>query len=242
MSAGTTLARLIGSGPLLLDFDGPVCSVFAGYPAPRVAAALIALLDAVGVTMPPEVRREGDPLAVLRWTGETCSLDVVQAVEDALCAAELRAVETAEPTPYAREVILSAYARGVPVAVVSNNSAAAIEAYLTTHNLAAYVTPIIGRSYADPRRMKPDPGPVLDAVRALGADPASCVLVGDSLSDIEAAHAARAPAIGYANRAWKVSALTAADIVITSMGDIAETLSSVSPEAGHLHRVSTQEG
>lgn len=139
------------------------------------------------------------------------------------------AASVAVPTPFGHEVILGAHALGVPVAVVSNNSAVAIEAYLTAHDLAAYVTPIIGRAYADPRRMKPDPGPVLDAVRALGADPASCVLVGDSLSDIEAARAAGVGAIGYANRPWKAAAFAAADIIITSMGEIAEALSPVSP-------------
>ena len=73
--SGRTLADLIGTGPLLLDFDGPVCSIFAGYPAPRVAAGLVALLHVEGIAMPPEIRGEGDPLAVLRWVGETCSHD-----------------------------------------------------------------------------------------------------------------------------------------------------------------------
>ncbi|MFY1688030.1 HAD family hydrolase [Plantactinospora sp. WMMB782] len=227
--SGPTLADLVGDGPLLLDFDGPVCSIFSGYPAPRVAAELVALLDVEGVATPPEVRREGDPLAVLRWAGETCSRDLTAAVEEALCAAEMQAARVAAPTPFGREVILGAHARGVPVAVVSNNSAAAIEAYLTAHDLAPYVTPIIGRAYADPRRMKPNPGPVLNAVHALGVVPARCTLVGDSLSDIEAARAAGVAVIGYANRAWKVDAFTAADIVVTSMGDIAEVLSPVSP-------------
>ncbi|MBC8989259.1 HAD family phosphatase [Micromonospora chalcea] len=223
--SGRALADLVGTGPLLLDFDGPVCSIFAGYPAPRIAAKLVALLDVEGVEIPPEVRSEGDPLAVLRWVGETCSLDMTTAVERALCAAELQGAATATPTPFGHEVILGAHARGIPVGVVSNNSAMAIEAYLMTYNLAAYVTPIVGRAYANPRRMKPDPGPVLDAARILGAEPGSCVLVGDSLSDIQAAHAAGVAAIGYANRAWKVDAFAGAEIVVTSMGDIAEVLS-----------------
>lgn len=33
---------------VLLDFDGPVCSVFAGLPAPEVAARLSASLAAPG--------------------------------------------------------------------------------------------------------------------------------------------------------------------------------------------------
>nr|WP_255474572.1 HAD-IA family hydrolase [Micromonospora sp. AMSO31t] len=126
-------------------------------------------------------------------------------------------------------MILGAHARGLPVAVVSNNSATAIEAYLTAHDLATYVAPIIGRAYADPRRMKPNPGPVLDAVRALGVAPGRCTLVGDSLSDIEAAHAAGAAAIGFANRAEKIDAFTTADVVVTSMADIPDALSPVSP-------------
>lgn len=220
-----TLPDLVGTGPLLLDFDGPVCSIFAGYPAPRVAAELIALLDAEDTAMPSEVRSESDPLAVLRWVGEACRRDLTAMVEEALCAAEVRAAASAAPTPFGREVILGAHARGIPVAVVSNNSASAIEAYLTAHHLAGYVTPIIGRAYADPKRMKPDLGPILDAVCALEADPGACVLVGDSLSDIEAANAAGVASIGYANRPWKVAAFTAADIVVTSMRAIADSLS-----------------
>ncbi|MFC7530493.1 HAD family hydrolase [Actinoplanes sp. GCM10030250] len=225
----STLADLVGAGPLLLDFDGPVCSIFAGYPAPRVAAELVALLDAEGVAMPAELRGEQDPLAVLRWAGESCTHEVTETVEKALCAAEVRAATVAAPTPFGREVILGAHARRVPVAVVSNNSAAAIEAYLTAHGLASYVNPIIGRAFADPRRMKPNPEPVLAAVHALRAAPEHCTLVGDSLSDIEAAHAAGVAVIGYANRDWKVAAFRSADVVVTSMGDIAEALSPVSP-------------
>ncbi|MEV1107077.1 HAD hydrolase-like protein [Micromonospora sp. NPDC049751] len=223
--SGSTLSDLVGVGPLLLDFDGPVCSIFAGYPAPRVAAELVALLDVKGVAMPEEVRGEGDPLAVLRWVGETCPHDLTAAVEEALCAAELHAAGTAEPTPFGREVILGAHARGLPVAVVSNNSATAIEAYLTTHDLTACVASVIGRAYADPRRMKPDPGPVLDAVRALGAATERCTLVGDSLSDIEAARAANVAVVGYANRPWKTEAFASADVVVTSMWEIAEVFS-----------------
>jgi hypothetical protein len=54
--------------------------------------------------------------------------------------------------------------------VVSNNSAAAIEAYLTAHGLTTYVSPIIGRAYAGPYRMKPDPRghPMQTEVRKVG--------------------------------------------------------------------------
>ena len=45
--------------------------------------------------------------------------------------------------------------------------------------------------------MKPNPEPIRQAARAFGAAPGRCVLVGDSLSDIEGAHAAGVWALGY---------------------------------------------
>ncbi|MEU8045890.1 HAD-IA family hydrolase [Micromonospora echinofusca] len=73
---------------------------------------------------------------------------------------------------------------------------------------------------AAPERMKPDPFPVLAAGRELGAEPAECVLVGDSVSDIEAAHAAGVAAIGYANKPGKRERFDAADAVIDSMAEL----------------------
>ena len=224
----TALRAILGTGPLLLDFDGPVCSVFAGYPAPRVAADLVVQLRAAGVDVPKAVACEADPLEVLRWTGAICGSEVTAVVEDKLCTAELRAVESAAPTPYGHEVVLAARSAGMSVAVVSNNSAEAVAAYLSAHGLADQIMSIVGRPYADPARMKPNPEPILAAARLLGADPAACVLVGDSLTDIQGARAAGVRVIGYANRPPKVAAFVGADAVITTMGDLAEALSPLS--------------
>ncbi|MBO4207940.1 HAD family hydrolase [Micromonospora echinofusca] len=220
---------LAGAGALLLDFDGPVCSVFAGYPAPQVAAELVGVLRRHGVDVPPDLASEPDPLEVLRRTGAAGDQDVTRAVEDALCAAECRAVETAEPTPYGREVIVAARQAGLPVAVVSNNSAGAVSAYLTAHRLAAYISPVVGRVYADPDRMKPNPEVILQAVHAVGEPASQCLLIGDSLSDIKGARAAGVRVIGYANRPAKVDAFRAAeaDGVVVSMVAIAGALLSL---------------
>lgn len=112
------------------------------------------------------------------------------------------------------------------MAVASNNSAGAVSAYLAAHRLAGHVSPVVGRPYADPARMKPNPEPILQAVHALGTSPSRCVLVGDSLSDIKGARAAGVRVIGYANRPSKIEAFRAAgaDVVITSMGPIAGVL------------------
>ncbi|MGA3526800.1 HAD family hydrolase [Melissospora conviva] len=221
------LGELLGrSTALLLDFDGPVCDIFAGYPAPRIAAELVELLHRLDVDVPAEVAQETDPLEVLRWAGGTGEPSVVVAVEDALCAAELRAAASSEPTPYGREVIVAAKQAGMPVAIVSNNSAPAIASYLAAHRLAGHVAAVVGRAHAEPARMKPNPEPILSAASALAADPGRCVLVGDSLSDIEGAAAAGVPVIGYANKAHKHQQFEAAgaDAVIGSMRDVAALL------------------
>lgn len=112
------------------------------------------------------------------------------------------------------------------MAVVSNNSAGAVTAYLAAHRLAGYVAPVVGRPYAELDRMKPNPEPIRQALCALGEQPSRCVLIGDSLSDIHGTQAAGGRVIGYANRPEKVEAFRAAgaDVVITSMGDLASEL------------------
>ena len=78
------LTRLLAEiDAILLDFDGPLCSVFAGYPAPEIAAELVELLQRQGVPLPPRLTSETDPLEVLRWTGTTGSPEpVLRAVSE----------------------------------------------------------------------------------------------------------------------------------------------------------------
>ena len=201
MNPPYTVAQVLAAtGPILLDFDGPVCAVFATIPDHTVAAKVRRILSAHSVDIPSHIQAEKDPLAVLRFTATIGCPELTTKVEDELCAAELAAVDGAKPTPNAREVIVAAYQAGRPVAIVSNNSAAAIKRYLDAHRLARYITAVIGRAYADPARMKPNPGPILHAVQAINAEPARCVLVGDSVSDIKGGRAAGVRTIGFANK------------------------------------------
>lgn len=217
----TGLAALVGHARvILLDFDGPVCSVFAQHPASAVAHQLRKLLVDQAVTLPTEILTEPDPLAVLRFTATLDHPVVVRLVDQALRREEITAARTAQPTPYGREVIVAAHQTGRQVAMVSNNSAESIRMYLETRRLTPYVRPVIGRPEAAPERMKPDPYPVLAALRELGAEPKECVLVGDSVSDIEAAHAAGIAAIGYANKPGKRERFAGADAVIDSMAEL----------------------
>jgi HAD superfamily hydrolase (TIGR01509 family) len=227
MRDDTKLAELLARhSRILLDFDGPVCGIFANYPAPAVADVLRETIRDAGVQVSPEAAAQRDPLEVLRWTATLSAPKVVELVDTRLCAEELDAARTAAPTRYGREAIIAAREAGKGLAIVSNNSAGAVASYLARYRLDIYGFPVTGRTFARPDLMKPNPEPILRAAKSVGVAPADCVLIGDSLADILGAQAAGMPVIGYANRSEKVAQFTdaRADVVITTMADIARVL------------------
>jgi len=88
-------------------------------------------------------------------------------------------------------------AEGVPMAVASGSSAAAIDAILAGTGLDAYLRTTVSADEVD--RGKPAPDVFLEAARRLGADPADCVVLEDAAPGAAAAHAAgmRCIAIPY---------------------------------------------
>ncbi|KOU20063.1 HAD family hydrolase [Streptomyces sp. WM6368] len=223
------LARVLGtSKAILFDFDGPVCDVFRGMPAPGIAVELAELLAALAPALGTAARATDDPMEIHRLSQEGGNAALV-AVEAALTEAEVRAAKVAgDPTPGAVQALHSARKSGRHVAIVSNNSTECVHTYLTQHGLSGTVSEIIGRPPLRPDLMKPSPHPLLIAASILGVTPGLTVLVGDSVTDIEAAQAAGARSIGYANKAMKQASLRAAgaDVVVLGMQEIADRLTS----------------
>ncbi|MBF6231559.1 HAD family hydrolase [Nocardia farcinica] len=214
---------LTGRRCLLLDFDGPVCSVFAGLPDHVAAAELAAALDPPA---PATVRDYTDPFDVLRYAAEHRP-DEAAAIESRFTDIERRAVACARPTPDAAELIYDAANRpATVVAIVSNNSVAAIDAYLTAHGLRTQISGIFARTCADVSRLKPAPTLLLDALDTLNIPASNAVFVGDSITDVQAGQAAGVPVIAFANRPDKVHRLTAARPaeIVTSMAQVRDQL------------------
>ena len=93
--------------------------------------------------------------------------------------------------PGVREGLTALRQAGYPLGCVTNKPLAFTEPLLALTGLAAYFEVVVA---GDPvAQMKPDPEPLLHACRQMQADPALCVLVGDSGVDIAAARAARMP-------------------------------------------------
>jgi phosphoglycolate phosphatase len=209
---------LANTDALLLDFDGPVCSVFANFPAPVVAEHLREILAEGGHSdVPLDIARTNDPFDIFKYAAHL-GADEATYIEAALRAYEAEAVTTAEPTAGAHQLFPRWTASGRKLAIVSNNSAAAVETYLYQHGLMDHVTAVVGRSSSDPALLKPDAHLVMTALDLVATPANRCTFVGDSESDMVAARAAGTVAVGYANKAGKSRqlAIAGADLVLSA--------------------------
>lgn len=198
---------------VLFDLDGPLCSVFANVPPAGVARQLESLIGRQFDT--------DDPLEVARRSVEL-GPDAVAAVDDALTAAELKAIDSAVATDGGVAAVRAAVHSGARVGVVSNNSAAAAHQFLASTGLADLVSVVVGRAVRQPQLMKPHSWPMRQALSALRAAADGGIFVGDSSTDVEASHAVGMRCVGYANKPGKRERLAGADAVIESMTQLVE--------------------
>ncbi|MFJ9517827.1 HAD family hydrolase [Kitasatospora sp. NPDC101801] len=210
---------------VLLDFDGPVCSVFAGRPAAEVAARMSAELVARGEELPAGIETERDPLALLRRI-DGARPELTAWVDGLLEQLEVEAVQVAAPNREGEVTLKACADSGRTVWMVSNNAGRAIQSYVELHGLQSYVAGVYGRVPGDPSSMKPSTRLLDDAMTAAAAKPEACVFIGDAVRDVEAANAAGIRSIGYANKPGKAEALAAAGaaVVVGSMREIADAL------------------
>ncbi len=201
---------------VFLDFDGPVCDVFAELPAREVADRLRRL---VGPDLPADVRVTADPFDVLEYAW-SCGPNTAHVVERQLSRLEGEAVSLIAPAPGAREAIREWVAQGFTVTIVSNNSVDAIRSFLTLYELAEHARRISARSTSDPGQ--PNPTLIEAAMRALGASPGQCVMIGDSAADVLAARAAGVASVALAVTPAKRDALASVDpdALVSALADL----------------------
>ncbi|GMX65947.1 pyrophosphatase PpaX [Paenibacillus elgii] len=98
--------------------------------------------------------------------------------------------------PYVRETLAKLHAAGVKLGVVTSKIRQTTEMGLKLTGLYDYFGTII--TVDDVGKAKPDPEGIHKAVRELGGDLSSALMVGDSHYDIEAAHNAGIPSVAVA--------------------------------------------
>ena len=168
-----------------------------------VDAAFAAALDAVGVT--PGSPRRPAAARVVRETMGWSKADVFAKLLDPADAARATAAFAAAyetlvvagsvtPLPGALDVLRALRASGVKVCLTTGFAPSTRDALLAALGWGSEVD--LALSPADVGRGRPAPDMVLGAMARLGvADPSAVVVVGDTVSDLEAGTAARAGAV-----------------------------------------------
>jgi len=155
-----------GYEAVVYDLDGTLVELDVDWGAVREAVAERLRNDGVVV---------GDR-SLWELLAETEELGASDTVEDTIAEHERAGARastrlgTADRLPHS-----------IPVGVCSLNCEAACRIALELHELDGFVDAVVGRDSADTH--KPDPGPLLATIAALGVEPGETLFVGDSPRD-----------------------------------------------------------
>lgn len=128
--------------------------------------------------------------------------------------------EMVRPFPFVNEVVEWLYAQEIPMGIVTTKIRPTTLMTLEKFNLAKYMSAIV--TVNDVEHPKPHPEPVLKAIEAIGCNPETTLMVGDSSVDIQSAKAAGVLAAGVA---WSLKGEQilrdyGADYIMKDMRDI----------------------
>ncbi|MFI0896555.1 HAD family hydrolase [Streptomyces sp. NPDC020983] len=173
---------------VLLDMDGTLVDTEGIWWAAEtgVFADLGHVLDEVHksvVVGGPMARSVGHLMEV---TGTTATLAELMVAIDTRFE-ELIEQRGAPLMPGARRLLTELAAHGVPTALVSASHRRTIDAMLRTLGAENFAFTLAGDEIG---RTKPHPDPYLTAARRLGADPAHCVVVEDTVTGVASGEAA----------------------------------------------------
>ncbi|MGB5486329.1 MAG: phosphoglycolate phosphatase [Lysobacterales bacterium] len=177
---------------IVWDLDGTLVDS-----APDLASALNTILDKRGffTLSLDEVRKmigNGVPKLVERgFNAVGIRPDAAQLDElIAMFVTEYKACATDNTRPYPGvvEALQEIHSMNIPMGVCTNKPEAFTRQILEGLELSGYFSSVIGGDSTSAR--KPDPEPVLACLRGLVAEPASSLMIGDSVHDVHAARAA----------------------------------------------------
>jgi phosphoglycolate phosphatase len=205
----TCLPKLLsGTRAVLFDFDGPVCDLFGGRSTRPIAREIKDMARRKWNVLDHAVEACEDSHGVLRYLGEMRaraqddSLDptTLDTADDIVTRHEYEAVRGAVPAPEIHTVVDALLGLGKRLVIVTNNAEGPVREFLEHCSMSGKFEAVCGRDRRHPHRMKPDPSSVHCALSRLGGmHPADAVLVGDQVSDLQAAASAGVRFLGYSS-------------------------------------------
>jgi len=140
---------------------------------------------------------------------------------------EAEAIPRSSVLPAAIEFVARLPQLGLRAGIVTSNTIEVVCAILERDGVTAVFEAIIGRD--DVHRLKPSPQGLLRCCERMGVAPERCIYVGDSASDIEAAHSAGMPGIGLREGNSSDAELmeAGAEAVFDDLGGLLEVLKQV---------------
>ena len=177
---------------IVWDLDGTLVDS-----APDLASALNTVLDKrgfftlsnnevrtmIGNGVPKLVERGFNAVGVRPDAGQLEELVAMFVEEYKICA-----TEHTRPYPHIVETLEKIHGMKIPMGVCTNKPEAFTRQILEGLSLTEYFSSVVGGDTTSTR--KPDPQPVLACLRGLVSEPVSSLMIGDSVHDVHAAHAA----------------------------------------------------
>lgn len=237
MTTSTPAEVLAETGPIFLDFDGPVTHLFIDGRNQAIADRMRGVLTQHGEPATDQAATTHDPLIVLRWTYANRSSKTFEAVEAECIAGEVDAVAVTEPTPGAHDFIAACDHAGRRLIILSNNAPEAIAAYMDRFELRGYFAGIVARAPGNPGLMKPHRH-LVDAALSLVNTPATRVaFIGDSITDVQVAAATGLRMIGFGKNAQRATELdhAGAEALTLTMQDLVSDV--LSQQTGGLDQL-----
>ncbi|MGW1724801.1 HAD family hydrolase [Streptomyces sp. NPDC002306] len=201
-----TLRKLLREADaVLLDFDGPVTDLFGDTSTAPIAHEIKEMARAEWGALDDDVEACEDSHGILRHLRDmydrpsTLPRDrrTLEQADAIVTRHEYDAAKSALAVPLFVELIDVLCELRLPLAIVSNNSDGPVWEFLKGMGLQSKFETVAGRDPHEFRHMKPDPYCVNQAVTHLRLPPSSCLLIGDQLTDLEAAHTAGTRFLGY---------------------------------------------
>ena len=217
---------------LVFDLDGTLVSSMED-----LAAALNVVLTEAGYrALPPDAVRTmvGSGARVLLERGLTANNaswteDSMAAMHERFLAYyEAHVADRTLPFPGVLDALAQLRAKGWRLAVCTNKAERLTLPLLDALDMTSHFDAIVGGDTFD--RPKPDAKPVLGAIERAGGKVAGSVMIGDSVTDINAARAAGIPviAVDFGYTPVPVTELSP-DVVISHFDDLHTALAKVLP-------------